>query len=215
MKSVYYFILVAIISLFVSCSKEKEEPDTDVDNITLYVGKTKDLGINGDFLSSDNSFIASVGNDGVVKGNHIGSTIINTRKKRIPTTVIGMYHLYDDPVVEWGCSQSTVRAKQKQGTLVSATETGLTYKNAGSATAVGYVFENGKLKSVGVVLEPKYASTIADHLMERYFMIPYVSGDLISMGYDSYDTDKAKVSVGVLVYGTNIVVMYINAQASK
>ena len=215
-----YLISNAIATLllltFTNCGNdEKEDPDTDVDSIVLYVNKTKELGITGDFLTSDNSFVASVSKEGIVTGNHIGTTYINTKKKRIPTTVMGMYHLYDDPVLEWGCSQSTVRSKQKQGTLSNVTETALTYKNAGSATAVGYTFENGKLKSVGVILEPRYASSISEHLMERYFMVPYVSGDLMAMGYDTYDVENAKVSVGILVYGTNIVVMYINPQNNR
>ncbi len=214
MRKYFYSVLLLIIP-FISCDKNEEEDnykDTDVNSIVLYVNKTKDLGVKGDFLTSDNDFVASVSEDGVVTGKHIGETYINTKTKKIPTVVMGMYHLYDDPVLEWGRSMSTVKAKQKQGKISNAATASnvLRYDNAGSATAIGYTFENGKLKSVGVILELKYSSMIADFLLERYFMIPYVTGDIISMGMDSYDPDKATVTVGLAIYNSYIVVLYTN-----
>lgn len=217
-KRISFLTLLALPFLFSSCGKESEEEvDTDVDNIVLFVDGTKDLGIKGDYLTSDNRFVASVDVDGIVKANHIGTTFINTKKKKIPTVVMGFYHLYDEPVLEWGCSPSTVKAKQKQGNIssVATASNVLRYDNAGSTQAIGYTFEDGKLKSVGVILDLKYASTISDYLMERYFMIPYVTGDVIAMGYNSYDIDEATVSVGLMIYNSYIIVMYLNPKDSK
>ncbi len=219
MKKSFILLFTFCVIPLISCENEKEETfvDTEVNSIVLFVDGTKDLGIKGDFLTSDDRFVASVSEEGIVTANHVGTTIINSKTKKIPTVVMGFYHLYDEPVLEWGCSPSTVKAKQKQGNIsnVATASNVLRYDNAGSTQAIGYTFEDGKLKSVGVILDLKYASTISDYLMERYFMIPYVTGDVIAMGYNSYDIDEATVSVGLMLYNSYIIVMYLNPKDSK
>lgn len=167
MKKSFILLFTFCVIPLISCENEKEETfvDTEVNSIVLFVDGTKDLGIKGDFLTSDDRFVASVSEEGIVTANHVGTTIINSKTKKIPTVVMGFYHLYDEPVLEWGCSPSTVKAKQKQGNIsnVATASNVLRYDNAGSTQAIGYTFEDGKLKSVGVILDLKYASTISDY----------------------------------------------------
>ena len=218
MKLLSFFVPFALIPVFIACDKEKEEPDTDVDSITLYVDKTQDLGVKGDFLSSDNSFVASVSKEGIVTANHVGTTYIHTRTKKIPTTVIGMYYMYDDPVTDWGCSPRDVMSKQKQGSLKGAySNHSLLYENVSTATALMYQFDdNDKLKGVALAFPMSYVSRVTDHLMERYFMIPYVSGDIMAIGHNAYDVDDATVAVSLMYVNTNnFMVIYIPGSAAK
>ena len=126
--------------------------------------------------------------------------------------------MYDEPVLEWGCSPSVVISKQKQGSLRGAySNHALAYDKVGSSTGMVYLFDdNDKLASVGVVFELSYVSRVTSQLMERYLMIPYVSGDIIAAGVNSYDEDKATVAVSLMYYNTSyFMIMYIPGPGAK
>lgn len=218
MKKSFILLFTFCVIPLISCENEKEETfvDTEVNSIVLFVDGTKDLGIKGDFLTSDDRFVASVSEEGIVTANHVGTTIINSKTKKIPTVVMGIYHMYDDPITDWGCSPNEVISKHKQGTLKGGySKNSLVYENVGSATALSYSFdENDKLKSIGVLFPISYLSRVTDHLMERFFMIPYVDGDIMAAGFNAYDKEKQTVAVSIMYVNTSyFMVVYIPGPA--
>lgn len=112
-------LIVALNVGFASCgSDDKDDVNVNTSPITLYAGdKTTVSGATS--IETENEFVAFIGkSDNSVNGWHVGDTyIIVNGKNRIPVSVKGKYHTYNNPVTEWGCSQTHVKNLQTQGIL--------------------------------------------------------------------------------------------------
>jgi len=201
--SVFAIMMATTLSVgFASCSSDDDDKEIDTSPITLYAGnKTILEGANE--VVSENSFIAFINNDKSIEGFHVGETFIKVNGKyRIPLTVKGKYNTHNDPVTNWGCSQSYVKSHQTQGTLSSkSTNEMLVYENVGHADLLGYSFENGKLNGIITMVKTAYTSEYAGYLAERYFMIPYeTDDDTYFVGIDALETKDAKTFVMLEIY---------------
>lgn len=145
---------VGLSAVFTSCSSDDDnrQQNVDVKPISMYIGDSHSITMNftPKFIVSGNNFVATADNSGNVKGVHVGSTNISIDSRfTIPVEIKGKRKTYDDPITEWGCNQSYIKSKQKQGTLKEVNGT-LGYLNCGKADLVGYMFKNEKLAAVGV-----------------------------------------------------------------
>ena len=214
--SLLTFMMVAMLSIgFASCSKDDDDTDDGVDTtpITLYAGDNKTI-MGADTISTSNRFVAYATKN-VVHGWHVGeANLVVNGRKTISITVQPKYHLYDDPICNWGCDMNYVKNNQKQGTLSSkSTETLLVYEDAGAASNLVYTFENGKLKAVGAIVSTKHSTQYANYLAERFLMLPYYKGeDTYFIGADNIDLDNAKTVVVMEVYSASqIITLYMPA----
>ena len=135
-------------------------------------------------------------------------------KYKIPVTVFPLHYLYDDPVCKWGCNMNYVKSHQKQGTINSKSDDSLLiYDNAGGTSLMGYTFENGKLKSVIVLVSTNHMSSLIDYLTERYVIVPYYQGSkTYYIGFDALTKDEANTAIVVEVYSASqISVIYTPA----
>lgn len=209
-KSYFYLLGIALVTMlsvsFVSCGKDKEEDKDDMIDttpISLAVGSEKII-TGADTISSSNRFVA-YGTKNTVKAYHVGETsLLVNGKKTISISVYSTNYLYDNPVCEWGCSIDYVKSHQKEGTYSSkSTNEYLLYENAGGASQLVYVFENGALKSVLAMVSTNHTSTLASYLTDRYFMLPIYQGEnTYFAGIDALDADNAKTFVYMDVYNT-------------
>lgn len=213
-------MMVAMLSVgFASCGGDDDDDSIDTSPITLYAGD--ETSVNGaSSIESENEFVVYIGkSDNSVNGFHVGNTFIKVNgKNRIPVTVKGKYHTYDDPVTEWGCSQDYVKSHQKQGTLNTSKSDSksLIYENVGHADILMYNFENGKLKSIAVLVSTAYTSEYAGYLAERFLMIKLDNSSVDYAGVDALDVDKAKTYVGLKIYSTSYLMgVYMPASDSK
>lgn len=196
--------VVCIGLLACSSSDDTEEGGIDTTPITLLAGKDKIIQ-GADTISSSNEFVA-YGKKNTLYGWHVGETTINVNgKKTISVTVMPKNNLYDDPICEWGCSMDYVKSHQKQGTLNSkSTDKILAYNDAGGATLLAYSFNNGKLESVGAMVSTNHTSTLGEHLVERYLLLPLYKGkDTYFAGIDGLDENHAKTMVLMDLYDIN------------
>jgi hypothetical protein len=217
MKNNYFYLisfaLVTMLSFcFVSCGDDDDEGDgVDTTPITLTAGKDKII-TGADTISSSNKFVA-YGTKNTVHAWHVGeTTLLVNGRKTISINVLPEYHLYDDPVCNWGCDMNYVKNNQKQGTISSkSTNTILAYEDAGAASLLAYNFENGKLKGVVAVVSTKYTSQYASYLSERFLMLPYYKGeDSYFVGADNIKLADAKTVVLMQVYNVNqLTTMYM------
>lgn len=206
-KLVGFTFMSAVLFSFIACSSDsEEEKDDGVDTtpITLTAGKDKII-LGADTISSSNIFVAySTKNS--VHAWHVGETaLLVNGKKSISITVLPQYHLYNDPVCEWGCNVNYVKSHQNQGTLSSkSTQDKLLYEDAGAASALIYMFENGKLKSIGALVSTNHTSQYSSYLAERYLMLPYYKGaDTYFIGADGIELKAAKTVVMLEVYSVS------------
>lgn len=190
-----------------SCSKDDKEDDIDTTPISLYVGDQKEIQ-GAKSLSSANDFIA-VTKDNTIEGFHVGKTRISVNNsKSIDITVKSIHNLYDDPVCNWGCTMNEVRQKQTQGKYSSRSDNdALIYENAGGASFIMYSFNNGKLKSVGVVVSTNHLSQFTDYLLDRFLMTTvYYGKDTYFAGIDGSSMEIAKTFVMMEVYNVDYMI---------
>jgi hypothetical protein len=219
MKKLFFFYLTLFVSAavsmsFISCGSDNDDNDgVDVTPIVIYPDEEKTItGANS--ISSSNEFVALV-KDKTVTGFHVGSATLTVNgNKTIPITVLPKYHLYDDPICNWGCDVDYVKSHQKQGTISSkSTSENLIYENAGAASVLMYTFKNGTLSTVAAVVSTNHTSQYSSYLSERYMMIPYYEGkDTYFVGADAIEVEKATTAVILQVYSaTQLVAVYTPA----
>lgn len=219
MKKYFRFTAIAVMAIMsfgvVSCG---DDDDNEIDSspISFYVGDEKVIE-GADTIASANKFVA-FGKGNTVTGYHVGKTTLKVNgKTTIPVTVNAMYHLYDDPISNWGCSVNYVRSNQKQGTINSnSTNEMLMYDDAGGASVLAYNFENGKLKSVLAMVSTNHASTLVDYLLERFIMAPYYKGsETYYVGLDGLDDENTNTAVLMQVYSASYIsVFYTSAKTT-
>lgn len=222
MKKTFRLLGVAILAVMsfgiTSCGgDDDDEKDDGIDTtpITLIAGKDKTIQ-GADTISSSNKFVAYATKN-TVHGWHVGEAALKVNgKKTISITVLPQYYLYDNPVLEWGCSIDKVKMNQKQGTINSkSTDEMLAYDNAGGATLMAYNFKNGKLNAVMAIISTNHTSTLASYLAERYLMLPMYQGeDAYFAGCDNIDVDSANTFVIMQLYSTKYWAVYYT-QSSK
>ena len=221
--SLFDIMIVTILCVgFVSCGDDDEDELVNMDSKTVYVGsKTSIDGARS--VVSDNKFVALVSDDNSIEGWHVGKTTVTVNGKyKLPITVRGLYHFYDDPITNWGCSQSYVKQNQKQGTLNSKSDSKmLIYDNVGSATLLAYCFDEGKLFSIMTYVKTSYSSNFINYLTERYLVFPEEVASYSYLGIDGVDFDNFNTAVMITVESTTYISAlyaskdYVDSKSSK
>lgn len=196
----------AVLALgLTACSGSDDDSGVDTSAITLYAGDS--IAVSGaTAITSSDQFVAYVTKQNHVKGFHIGQTSVTVNGKyNIPVTVKGKYSFYDDPIVNWGCDEAYVKARQTQGTLSSSsTSELLIYENVGSAKYLFYYFENSKLKGVVAMVGTSYALSYENYLLERFIILPYESDSKIYfVGMNAMKLSEATTVDVLTVYNSS------------
>ena len=94
-------------------------------------------------------FVAEVSEDGIIKGNHVGKTIITATSDNgealCEVVVNAKYSTYTEPVLEFGVDKATVKAKEKR-TIWEDNGNVISYKGENSAVKkVAYLFEGWEI----------------------------------------------------------------------
>ena len=214
--------MAAMLSVgFASCGSDGDDNNAggiDTSPISLYAGdKTTITGAKD--LESENEFVAYISSkDNSIVGYHVGETKVRVNgTKIVPVTVKGKYNLYDAPITEWGCNQSFIKSRQKQGTLSSKSNADyLIYEKAGDTNQIVYMFKNGILDGVVVNISTVYTSEIVSYLGERFFIFPYESDVFNISGIDGLTKETANTFVALTVdSSTTILVVYIPSSSSN
>lgn len=216
-------MLAAMLPLFafVGCG-EDEENHVDTNLVSLYVDDTYQIPMDiiPSSVASENEFIATIENDGVITGMHVGETNVSIDGRyTIPVEVKGKYNLFDDPVTEWGCSSAYIKENQKQGTYYIGDGENddsemIEYRACGEADWVIYLLDDDKLQAVGVIIPSFFASEVGGFLAERFFMIPYDLGNYTIGGANAYNTNKATTFVYVQVSSIEyLTILYMQHEA--
>lgn len=203
-------LLATMAFVFNSCSKDDGTDDAvDTSPISLYSGEDKVVQ-GADTITTSNKFVAYATKN-TIHGWHVGQATLQVNgKKTISVTVLPQYYLYDDPVLDWGCTIDQVKKNQKQGTINSkSTSEMLAYENAGGASLIGYTFKNGGLESVLAMVSTNHTSRLGGYLAERFLVLPLYEGkDVNFAGMDATELEKANTVVFMELYNTDYWVVY-------
>ena len=155
------FLMTAVL-VIAGCSKSEDGKLTlSANQVSLYSGDTKQVTVNDNATwSSKSEFVAEVSEDGIIKGNHVGKTIITATSDNgealCEVVVNAKYSTYTEPVLEFGVDKATVKAKEKR-TIWEDNGNVISYKGENSAVKkVAYLFEDGKLTSSALSLSYSY-----------------------------------------------------------
>lgn len=208
-KNNFYLFAIAMATMlcagFASCGSDDDDDDKPLSvnpsSVSMKYDESQQLSASGaTSWRSENEFVATVDQNGLLKGNHVGSTdIIVTDGKatgKCNVTITPKYAFFDVPVLSWGATMSDVRRAETHGTP-ETTETALIYKydNRSLPAVVMYSFKNGGLNSVIQLTGSSYFSNAGLFLIERFQ--PYGETDGLYIFGDAMIHTAAKTIVGL------------------
>lgn len=194
-------MMMLLITLFIlpSCSKDDEPSINIPSSISVNVGSSYNLGVDGDW-STSNDFVASVSDKGVVYGEHVGDCNITIGNKSCKVSVKGTINLYKDPIIDWGISKSEVISRWGNNYTEIGNAIGY-YTDDLKAPILMYSFENGKLSNAVMTVSTDYTSTMVDFLLERYLPIGMSGYDFFFINNGTLQTSSTVI--GVRLFNVN------------
>lgn len=229
-KTTIVMLFVAVLGLSItSCSKDDDVPEPNVvlstTNIVMYYEQTKKLTAeNATSWRTENDFVATVDENGLVTGGHVGTTrIIASNRSSSATcnvTIQPRYNLYDSPILDWGASMSEIRNKETHENMSMSSTTSLAYfynKSTDNPVVVLYSFENGKLDYASVILKWNTFASAVNHLVERYQVVAVDHEKQVALFWDANTRDKLKtvVTISVSELSGTPVIQILFADAAK
>lgn len=175
-KTLFLFLALALTSSsFTSCSDEDDEPKFA--NVTLNAGETKIIDhAAGIHWTSSNQFVAEM-NDNELKALRVGTATLSSTRGHFKVKVNPTSHLYQDPCMQFGASQSTVRSWMKshipQAVWKENSKPDLLFYTCteGAAMIYGYGFDNKKLSRAMLFVNHRYGDELVTFLTERYIVV--------------------------------------------
>lgn len=165
-------LIMASLLCFLSCSKDEEELTISTDYVEIYVGDSFSLTCSKKNVtwSSDNEFIANV-TDGLVKGVHVGETVIHVEDLTCVVNVKPKYTMFTEPSKNFGASITTIKDEMSGYTLKSQNSTSLSYYGKGKVLVYAYTFTSGKMKMSGFTVATEDCMDLVEFLDERYILV--------------------------------------------
>jgi len=139
--------------------------------------------------SSESNFVASVDDKGMVVGNHVGKTYIVASNGghvvKCGVEVIPLHYTLTEPIIDFGASESVIKSKENR-TLIKEDSESLFYKDDKSDVVQGifYLFDSGKLTSIGLLINLSYTLVATDFFLERYQPFLLSDGTYIMINND-------------------------------
>lgn len=203
-------LLVPMSFMLIACGGGDDEPEFVVSpsSISMHYDGQKQLTADGAVSwATDDDFVATVDQTGLVKGNHVGSTkIVVSNGKRTAycdVEITPQYNYFDDPILRWGSSKAAIQSSEKHsilGDMVDDNFLAYDYTNGSIPCIMLYVFANGSLSSVMSLLNKAMYAEAGYYLLERYQPAAIGSGTDFYF-IDAMSRERAK-TVCVLDYYT-------------
>ena len=209
-------VVAPAVLLIYSCTSESEYVAIDIPtSLSLSVGESYDFGWKSYSLSSDNDFVATIEEGGVVVAKHAGECKINfinhrhelIRKCKVivsPNTT-----LYSEPIRQWGMSKFALISIEGDNYRDPDNNTIGYVMDSSTVPLKIYAFEGDKLIASGVAVNIFSSGLLAEHLLDRYQ--PVVAEGDSYLFIDSYSMERAKTIVYMEMYSTEYwAVMYMD-----
>lgn len=146
--------------------------------------------------------MATVSDNGIVTGQHVGTTIITAKsdngKAECEVVVKAKYNTYLEPVFEFGA----IKSKENRVLDVEKEESLLFKPDKSSIQGVGYLFKNGKMTSIGVNVKTSSSLEAIKFLIERYLVVGAGMGDIVGLMLNNLPS-KATMSIGIMGLNTD------------
>lgn len=199
MKKNLPVLLILSLLVVLSCKKEynEEKIKLNYSSYTLTADETVQLTItegnsNEIRWSSENEFVASVSENGLVTGLHVGSTVIRAEEGYCEIIVTPKYSYYQEPSTAWGTSIENIISIYglPNNKIVDNNVASIYYANDNFYSPLtGYFFILNKLEISTVLFPVEQIEKLAEFLNERYQLV-YVSDDpdMLAVYVDGFPT---------------------------
>lgn len=216
---IFYAMCAMCAFSFVSCSDDDDDDSSfklPPESVSFNQGDNQQMAADdGRALtwSVDDEFVATIDDDGLLTGCHVGETNIvavdsKGGKACAKVVVEPKYNLYTEPCIQWGDTKEQVKGLDKRE-LLDEDDNTILLKADGSADYVLYTFEDGGLKAVSILIGTSYTKASVNFLFERYEYLGYADDIYVF-------TDRKGLSVLVQVYSAKyIMILYCKDPSSK
>ena len=210
-------LMMTSLVCFTACSGDNEEESPNIPtNRYMKVGESFNLGYKSDWVSS-NTFAATVDDAGVVSAVRKGTANIYSTSKDLSCSisVSPSYTLYNDPIIDWGLSKSSIRSRK--GTPDNETSKMFTYNTGSTVIPLEmYMFENNQLVSTAIAVNTSYTDELAEHLSQRYKPINVDTENYNIYFIDAETIADAETVVVAQLYNTSYwLVMYMENTSTR
>ena len=207
MKKVLTALAIALCTAtslsIVSCGSDDDAKPLSVtpSSISMKYDESQQLSSSGaNSWCSENEFVATVDQKGLVKGNHVGNTNIiasnGSSSGKCTVTITPKYNFFDLPVLNWGASETAIRNAETHGAAEKSGDYLLYgYSNGTIPVVVMYYFKNGALYSVNQLTASDYYANAGLFLIERFQAIGESDGMYIFI--DAMASKNAKTLAGL------------------
>lgn len=221
-------LMMPFVASFIGCSDD-DEPEVKLTQITLNDnslllthGGVSALSVNEEVeveWSSTDPFVATVDENGVVTGLHVGATVIEAKTADGLTTacaviVAPLYYTYQEPYIEWGKTQADVLAGQDfaQDYTLDGTEVTRSQSTGKIYSALYRIDPEKGLYYAELQIIGSYEDEIHKFLEERYTYVGYDDGVRYYMhGLSTETYDYSVMCYRVKHYSkTYIAVVYVS-----
>ncbi len=187
---------------FCSCSSDDKEESVNLPTSkSMWVGDVYDLQYKSNWVSN-NTFVASVSNNGVITANRAGTANIYSNAHSCQVTVHPNVTLYKEPITEWGITQSNLI--NKRGKADSSSSTAVAYNlNSDITPYEMYSFENGKLSAAVIVVSTLYTEYMLEHLSDRYEPAYADSDELTAVFINAETLEQTSTTITTTYYNSS------------
>ncbi|MDC1106372.1 Ig-like domain-containing protein [Prolixibacteraceae bacterium] len=170
------FVLINVLFLTIySCSKD-ENLSVSTERIEIYSNTSQEIVVHSSdpvTFESQNKYVATVDDKGVVTGVKVGVTNITvtdgSQTKEVACHIIPLYRCWDAPKYGYGTTKQEV--KDELGEPTTQTSNALVYSaKTSGVNSVVYIFDNkDKLTSYGYNFKLTSFPNLSNAMLERYF----------------------------------------------
>ena len=213
--------------LAVGCSKDNpNNPDTPPEVrltvtpnvLTLTHDKTAKLTVESSTggtvtYKSENPFIASVSEDGTVRGRVRGETNIvvssGGKSALCKVTVETLINFIKEPILEFGQSVEYIKSNPPKSSEVLEKGNAIAYKSEDSNIVYAYQFKEGKPNSSAIIIPilSEDLKSVLEFVVERYVVVERTG----TYSYILISPDR-KLAVSVSKSGENLLVIFLPAK---
>lgn len=209
MKKVLF--LLVVVAAFVACSKDDDSNiklnKTEIELLSdqIFTIEAESDGVLT--FQSDNEYVATVSNVGVISAKRVGSAKITVSDGKhdgqVTVQVNPKHELYPQPILDFGMSRRDVIAKL--GTPIAETSDAIGYSDYSvKAPRVMYLFDdNDKLEATVVMVKTAYSSELGAFMAERYAAVSYDDDTYSVLMANGLNKDTITMLIGAKVYDTS------------
>ena len=219
-KFIYFSIALLLFTVFVGCSKDDDElVITSSKNVELTSKGTSQITCSDSkaTYSSEDEYVATVSENGLITGFHIGETYIDVNgEKAVKVTVNPVYTSFTEPQFLFGATKDEVISKVGSN-YASATSSVIGYvPTSGKVKAYFYFLKDGKVSAVGMSISTAYMESITNFLLERYIPATISDEDYTALFINGLGLDKTTMIIGEQIYSVSLInVIYMPYVGTK